>query len=259
MVLLGLVVGLLGLALGSFANVVIARAPQNESVVRPRSACPRCGAAIRSRHNIPIVGWLALRGRCFDCSEPISVRYPVIEGLTGLVFVGLFLWLGVSPELGLALIVAFFTVVLSAIDFDTQRLPDNVVRPFAISVGTYLLAWAATTGSWSNVVGAVIGAAILAAFYFLVWFIYPKGMGFGDVKLAPVLGAVMGWYGWTTLVVGGFAAFVWGAVVGVVVMAVTRRSRMVAIPFGPWMFAGAWTGVIGGSAIAEGYLGLFGL
>ncbi|WP_062073077.1 prepilin peptidase [Demequina sediminicola] len=249
----------LGLALGSFANVVISRIPAGESVVSPPSACPRCSHPIRARHNIPVVGWLVLKGKCFDCGLPISARYPSIEALMGVLFAVVAWGFGLSWEMGLCLVLVFFTVVLSAIDFDTQRLPDRVVGPFAVNVAVYLLLATVVTGDWAALLGSVAGAAILGLFYFVVWFVYPKGMGFGDVKMSPVIGACLGWFGWAELTVGGFSAFVWGAVVGLTVMAITRRSRKVAIPFGPWMFAGAWTGIVVGPQIAEWYLDSVGL
>ncbi|WP_284329234.1 prepilin peptidase [Demequina litorisediminis] len=211
--------------------MVISRVPAGESVAHPPSACPRCGHAIRFRHNVPVLGWLVLGGRCYDCHEPISVRYPLIEALTGAVFGALAAWLGVTWDLGLALIVAFFTIVLSAIDLEVRRLPDAVVVPFSAMVAVYLVVWTGVDGDWSRLLHALLGAAILGAFYFGAWFIYPRGMGFGDVKLAPVLGAVLAWYGWAELIVGGFAAFVWGALVGVTVMAITRKGRKPSDPF----------------------------
>ncbi|MDN4473351.1 prepilin peptidase [Demequina zhanjiangensis] len=257
--LLALLAGLIGLALGSFANVLIHRVPSGASIVSPPSACPACGARIRARHNVPVVGWLVLRGRCADCGEPISPRYPIIEGLVGVLFAGIVAVGGLTVGTALALGLAYFGVVLSAIDLETRRLPNPLTGAFAIYVGAVILVGAAATGDWGAALRALIGAAVLGLLYFLAFFLYPKGMGFGDVKLAPTLGALLAWFGWDVLAVGGFAAFVWGAAFGIVSMIASRRSHGVTIPFGPWMFAGAVTGLVVGGAVASWYLGLVGL
>lgn len=250
---------LLGLAFGSFANVVIHRVPAGESVVSPPSACPRCGHEIRARHNVPVVSWLLLRGACADCGARISPRYPMVELATGALFAVIAWVVGLQWTLPLLLITAFFTVVLTAVDLETRRLPDRIVAPFAVlALGAAVLA-AAMTGEWADLGRAGVGALILAALYSLAFFAYPQGMGFGDVKLAPVLGGVLGYFGWAELAVGGIAAFAWGAVVGIGTMIAVRRRRGVAIPFGPWMFLGAWTGLTVGPPIAAWYVGVTGI
>ncbi|WP_062133640.1 prepilin peptidase [Demequina aestuarii] len=257
--LVGLLAAALGLALGSFANVVIHRVPRGESVVSPPSACPACGARVRARHNVPVLGWLWLRGRCADCGAPISGRYPLVEALTALIFAGIGLAVGLAWELPLLLVLAFFTIVLSAVDLETRRLPDRIVAPFAALVVVSVLVVALGTGDLGVLWRSAIGAAAFGLFYFLAFLAYPRGMGFGDVKLAPVLGAVLGSLSWPALAVGGFAAFLWGSLAGVIVMIMQRRGRGVAIPFGPWMFVGAWTGIVAGAAVADWYLGVAGL
>ncbi|MDN4481677.1 prepilin peptidase [Demequina muriae] len=250
---------LLGLALGSFANVVIHRVPRGESIVSPPSACPQCGSPIRPQHNIPVIGWLWLRGRCADCSAPISGRYPAIEAVTAVLF-GVIAWAtGLSWTLPLLLVLAFFSIVLAAVDLETRRLPDRIVLPFAALAVICIVALAVANGDIGVIVRAAVGAAALGAFYLAAFLAYPRGMGFGDVKLAPVLGALLGSLGWAQLAVGGFSAFVWGSLVGVGVMIAQRRGRGVTIPFGPWMLLGAWTGVIVGAPVGQWYLEVMGL
>jgi leader peptidase (prepilin peptidase)/N-methyltransferase len=245
---------LVGLGLGSFANVVIYRIPAGESVVQPRSACPQCGHVIRNRHNIPVLSWLWLRRKCADCGAPISARYPLVELGTALAFVLVVGLNGLQWSTLLLLVLAYMSIILTAVDVDVQRLPDRIVGPFAIAVAGAILLISAIESSWSDALRALIGAALLGAIYFAAWFAYPKGMGFGDVKLAPVLGATLAFLGWPQLAVGGFFAFLWGAIAGIVVMVVSKRVKQVKIPFGPWIFAGAWTGIIIGQAVSDWYL-----
>ncbi len=166
---------------------------------------------------------------------------------------------GVSPELPLLLSVVFFTVVLSAIDLEVRRLPNTLTAAFALAtlVCIALASW--LHGDTGALLRASIGALGLGAFYLMAWLVIPKGMGLGDVKLAPSLGAVLAWFGWPQFFVGAIAAFFWGSIVGLVVMATTRRRHGVAIPFGPWMFAGTWTGLVAGVPVTNWYLGVAGL
>ncbi|WP_062377999.1 prepilin peptidase [Demequina pelophila] len=248
--------GALGLALGSFANVLIHRVPQGVSVVSPASACPACGHRIRARHNVPVIGWLWLRGKCADCGAPISGRYPAVELATGLAFAGVTALTGPDWRTAMLLALVYFGIVLSAVDLETRRLPDPLTGAFAVCVAVLAPATCALTGQWDALLRAVIGAAALGALYGLAFVIYPKGMGFGDVKLAPSIGASLAFLGWPLFAVGVFAAFVWGAVAGVIAMRRARRTRGVAVPFGPWMFVGAATGVLIGAPVTQWYLEL---
>jgi leader peptidase (prepilin peptidase) / N-methyltransferase len=234
--------GLFGLAIGSFLNVVIYRVPAGLSVVSPPSACPACDAPIRNRHNIPVVGWLALRGRCADCSTPISARYPIVEAATAALFVALTIRLAslhLSPALPAYLYLAAAGLALALIDIDHHRLPDAIVLPSYAVVAVTLTVASLVTDDWQALVRAAIGAAALFAGYFALALAYPSGMGFGDVKLAGVLGALLGWLSWSALVIGTFAGFVLGALYGVALMALGRAGRKTAIPFGPFMIAGS--------------------
>lgn len=162
----------------------------------------------------------------------------------------------------LPLILAFlyFGIVLSVIDLETCRLPDPLVLSFAIAgVAGITLGLAGGSFTASDGWRALMGAGVLGLFYFVAFLAYPRGMGFGDVKLAPVLGALLASFGWDVFAVGAFAAFVWGGIVGIVVMVRARARKGVAVPFGPWMFVGALTGITVGPALASWYLELIGV
>ena len=262
--------GVLGLIIGSFLNVVVWRLPRGESLSHPDSACPHCGHPIRWWDNIPVVSWLVLRGRCRDCAGPIATRYPLVELGTGLAFAGVSWWLlttwaPATPFAAFVLTAVAFlylaavSIALGLIDLDTHRLLDVIVLPSYV-VGA-LLFGAATivSGDPGPLIRAAIGMAAMFAFYFVTWFIYPSGMGFGDVKLAGVLGLFLGWLGWGAVAVGAFAAFVLGGLFAVILLVLRRANRKSGIPFGPWMLLGAWVGVFAGETIARGYLALFGL
>ncbi|WP_061965913.1 prepilin peptidase [Demequina aurantiaca] len=250
-------VALLGLVVGSFLNVVVWRVPRDESIRFPPSACPSCGHQIRSRDNIPVLSWLILGGKCRDCKARISARYPLIELLTGVLFV-LVLWqFGLGLEFVAFAYLAAIGVALTAIDLDVHRLPNVIVLPAYVVLAVLLIAQSAVTGDWWPLARAAIGGASLFAFYFLAAILYPGGMGFGDVKLAGVLGIALGWLGWGPLVVGSFAAFLVGGVVGVILLATGRVKRKGGIPFGPWMIVGAAIGVAWGQSLWNAYTGMF--
>lgn len=251
-------VAILGLLIGSFLNVVIYRVPRGESVITPRSRCPGCEREIAAWDNIPVLSWLLLRGRCRWCHEPISARYPLVEAANALLWL-LMLWrLGVSWELPAYLYFASVGLALSMIDLDTKRLPNRLTLPSYVVVGVLLLVPAVTGGDWGAYARAWLAALALYAFYFVIAFIYPAGMGFGDVKLAGVLGLALGWLGWGEVLVGGFLGFLLGALAGITLMVVGRVGRRSALPFGPFMVAGALLAILWGDRLWSGYSSLLG-
>lgn len=268
--------GSLGLLIGSFLNVVIYRLPLKLSIVSPPSACPGCNARIRGYDNIPVISWVVLRGRCRLCREPISARYPLVELGTGLFFaaVALRFWpavraaadargdgaaAGLALELLAFLYLAAISVALAMIDIDTHTLPNRVVLPAFIVGGTLLGAAGVLSGDYVALLRAVIGGATLMVAYAVMAFAYPGGMGFGDVKLAGVLGLFLGHLGWGEFVVGAFGAFLLGGVFSLGLLALRKVNRKGGIPFGPWMLGGAWVGVFVGAQISLGYLAVVGL
>lgn len=244
-----------GLAIGSFLNVVIWRVPRNESVVSPGSHCPGCDVAISNRDNVPVISWLLLLGRCRNCGERISVRYPLVEALTGAIFAGVALAIGPHAELPAFLYLAAVGVALAAIDLDTFRLPDKLTLP-SYAVGLGLLGIAATVERDPlRFARAVEGMLVLYTLYFLLCYATAgKGMGFGDVKLAGVLGLYLGWLGWPEVFLGSFCAYLLGGGVGIAMVAFGRAGRKSRIPFGPFLIAGALIAVFIGHPIAHAWL-----
>lgn len=265
--------GALGLLIGSFLNVVVWRVPRGESLM-PSSRCPECGAAIRAWQNVPVISWLALRGRCASCRARISARYPLVELGTGIAF-ALVAWWFVSafgwpagqqlaplawwPALGAYLWFAGASIALALIDLDHQRLPDAIVLPSVGVVALLLSAAATLAGEWERLMGTLGAAAALFALYFIIALVYPRGIGGGDVKLAPLIGATLGFVGWGAVAVGAFAGFLLGAVFGLALIAARRATRKTGIPFGPFMLAGAWLGAVWGEPVMARYLEWVGL
>ena len=250
---------LVGLLIGSFLNVVVWRVPRGESVASPPSACPRCGTGIRPRDNVPVLSWLLLRGRCRDCGEPISPRYPLVEVATAVLFAVMALRFGVDWVLPAYLYLAAVGLALALIDLDCKRLPDVLTLP-SYPVGALLLGAAAVLGSDSgSLVKAVLGGAAMFAVYFALCFAYPAGMGFGDVKLAGVLGLYTGWLGWGAWAVGLFLGFFLGGIFGIALVLAKKGGRKTAVPFGPFMLLGALIAVLVGPEIADAYADLSGL
>lgn len=273
MILIASIAGIFGLAIGSFLNVVIYRVPIGKSVVSPASACPNCGSGIHAYDNVPLVSWLALRGKCRSCSEPISARYPLVELGTGLLFFVVSLPLGaqlatVQPTVtmiasGLTLVaflyLAAISIALAFIDVEHHRLPNSIVLPSYLVGGVLLSVSGIMAGDYAALVRAGIGMAAMALGYFLLSVAWRGGMGFGDVKLAGVLGIYLGYTGWGALAVGSLGAFFLGGAFGLALILLHKSTRKSGIPFGPWMVLGAWVGILFGNLIWNDYLSIFGL
>ncbi len=251
---LAVLAGVLGLAIGSFLNVVIWRVPRGESVVSPPSSCPGCGAAIRPRDNVPVLGWLLLRGQCRDCEARISARYPLVEAGTAALFVTMALRFGADPVLPAYLYLAAVGVALALIDLDVQRLPDVLTLPSYPVLLVLLVTAAAVDDAWSQLFRALVMGLAWSAAYFSIWFVAPKGMGFGDVKLSGLLGLATGWVGYGAGVVGFFGGFVLGAFISVGLILFRGAGRKTKVPFGPFMLAGALLAVLVGQDLADAYL-----
>jgi leader peptidase (prepilin peptidase)/N-methyltransferase len=237
------------LALGSFLNVVVARLPERRSLVRPRSACPKCGHELSAWENIPLVSYALLRGRCRGCHAAISVRYPLVELATALLVAACVWQFGLTAEAALASFFCTVLVALSAIDAERKILPDRIVLPStAIVLAANMALHPDSTLEW---VLAGLGASL---FLFVALLVYPAGMGMGDVKLALLLGFMLGWSVAVAMMVGMLAAM------GLAIVLLVRygaRARKMAIPFGPFLAFGALVALFWGDAILDAYLGAF--
>lgn len=263
-VLLEVVTFILGCFLGSFLGVVIWRVPNHMSIVRPkRSFCPNCNAQIAWYDNIPLISYAVLGGKCRHCKEHISVRYPVIEALTGLAMAGvvggavggLYTW-WMLPDL---LYLAAISIIVAYIDIDHHLILNVIVYPSVIVSAVLLALASGMTDAWSAYGRAYIGALILFAFYFVLSIIWPGGMGDGDIKFAFLLGMTLGWLGWKQFIIGAFLAFVVGGLAALVQITRKKVTAKGGIPFGPSMVVGSWIGVFAGQVIADLYLHVVGL
>lgn len=243
----------LGLVVGSFLNVVIHRVPHHQSIVRPRSSCPACGTPILERDNIPVVSWLLLRGRCRRCAAPISSRYPLVEAATAAIFAVTAVRLGLSWELPAYLVCFASLLVLSAIDIEHRVIPKRIVYPTLASTSVLLCLAAAMDDRLDDLRNAVIGAASAWAFFGLLWLIYPKGLGSGDVRLSPLLGAHLGFLGLAHVFLGIFLAAVLGVVVGLALQAGGRREAKDPLPFAPYLSAATMLTVLVGATLLDWY------
>lgn len=270
---LAIITGLLGMLVGSFLNVVIHRlpkmmerewaaqcadlrgealpTPETYNLVVPRSACPACGHRIGAFQNVPVVSWISLRGKCSACRTPISIRYPLVEALTGALSVGLALHFGYGLALAGALVFAWALVAAAFIDLDTTLLPDDITLPL-LWLGLLL-----NLGStYVPIADAVIGAA---AGYLVLWSVYwgfklltgKEGMGFGDFKL---LGAIGAFLGWKLLPVVILLSSVVGAIVGISMIVFARHGRSVPIPFGPYLAAAGLLAMVWGTDLVHYWL-----
>jgi leader peptidase (prepilin peptidase)/N-methyltransferase len=270
------VAGLFGLMVGSFLNVVIHRLPKMMeqdwqcqcaelrgedppvaellTLAIPRSRCPHCGHQITALENIPILSWLMLRGKCSGCSAPISMRYPVVEAVTGILTAFAAWHFGFGWSAAGAILFVWAMVALTGIDFDTQLLPDSITLPLVWLGLLFNL-----SGTYTSLSSAVIGAV---AGYLSLWSVYwgfklttgKEGMGFGDFKLLAAIGA---WLGWQMLPLTILLSSFVGAIVGIGLIVLTKRGRNVPIPFGPYLAAAGLIALFWGKPLTQIYLGAF--
>jgi leader peptidase (prepilin peptidase)/N-methyltransferase len=241
------VAALFGAVVGSFLNVVAYRLPRGESLVRPPSRCPGCGVGIRPYDNVPVLGWVLLRGRCRSCRAPISSRYPVVEALTAALAVAVVLAKHSAYGIVLGLVLVGILVPVALIDLDHRIIPNKITLPASVAAVAIGLALRPSAVPEQLIAGAAAGGLLLA---FLL--IYPRGMGMGDVKLAAVLGLFLG----RSVAVALFTGVLAGSLVGGFIIA--RRGiaegRKTAVPFGPFLAFGGVVALLAGPTIIHWYL-----
>lgn len=265
---------ILGLVVGSFLNVVIYRLPvmletawrsqcreldgdaaeaepEVFNLARPRSRCPHCGHRIGAAENVPVISYLLQRGKCKQCGQPISVRYPIVELSTGILTAVVAWHFGFGWQAALAIALTWALITLTFIDFDTQLLPDNITLPF-LWLGILAGLWNVFVPLETAVIGAVAGYLALWSVYQLFKLVTGKeGMGYGDFKLLAMLGA---WLGWQALPVVILLSSVVGAAVGISLMLFRRHGRDIPIPFGPYLAAAGWLAMLWGEDLTQAYL-----
>ncbi len=243
-----------GAVVGSFLNVCILRIPAGISIVSPPSSCPKCGRRIRWYENIPILGYLFLLGRCAGCKTLISPRYPLVEGLNGLLFVLILHSFGFSWATPVYFLLAAMLVVITFIDLDHQIIPDVISLPGILIGfgGSFLIPWI----SWSDsLLGILLGGGLLLAIAWGYEFITKReGMGGGDIKLLAMLGAFLGWKAIFPVV---FMASLVGSLTGIPVMLFKKKNSQLPLPFGPFLALGAIIYLLWGVDIVRWYLALF--
>lgn len=241
---------IIGLLIGSFLNVVIYRLPRGESVVSPRSRCPNCGHEISALENVPVISWLVLRGKCRECKNPISWRYPAIELLTGLLFAGV-VWVAWddAARIALGLILVTALVPITFIDLEFRRVPNLITGPAAIA-----LLIAGTALDLHGQPERLLAAAIVVAPFLLLSLGLKDKMGLGDVKLMGVLGLALG----RGLAPGLFMAFLTGTIVGVGLMIkYGAGARKMKVPFGPFLALGGIFAFCVGTDLWDSYVDTF--
>ncbi|NHN38107.1 prepilin peptidase [Pseudomaricurvus alcaniphilus] len=273
------IITVLGLLVGSFLNVVIYRLPEmmqrswrrdccemlemeaepaqpRFDLLKPDSHCPACNTPIKPWHNIPVLSYLLLRGKCANCQQSISVRYPIIELVTGLLSGYIAFAFGFSEHAAAALLLTWALIALTMIDVDHQLLPDNITLPL-LWLGILVNSQGLFTDLQSSVYGAMAGYLVLWAVYWLFKiFTGKEGMGFGDFKLLGALGA---WMGWQVLPLVIILSSVVGAVIGIAMILALGRDRNIPIPFGPYLAIAGWIAFLWGDTLIDAYLGFAGL
>jgi leader peptidase (prepilin peptidase)/N-methyltransferase len=242
--------GIFGAIAGSFLNVVAYRLPRHESLLFPGSRCPQCETPIKPYDNVPVLGWLWLRGRCRACGAEISWRYPLVEALTGLLCAAVVVRFGADEDVWLGLAFVLLLVPVTLIDLDFRIIP-NVLMAIGAFVALVLVALTRS----DHLAQHLTAAAAAGGFFLIAALAYPAGMGMGDVKLAGVMGLFLG------RAVGPaiFAALIGGTVVGAIIIARmgAREGRKHGIPFGPWLALGGLVGLFAGEDLVDWYLDTF--
>ncbi len=231
--------GSVGLLVGSFLNVVAYRVSRDESLIAGGPRCPGCSTAIKARHAIPLLSYVVLRGRCHNCHDRISLRYPAVEAGTAALFAALTVRFGLNVQLPAYLYLASVGVALALIDLDVRRLPDSIVLPSYVVSVLLLLPAGARQADGADAARALAGMAAMLVLYFALALAYPNGLGFGNVKLAGLVGLYLGWLSWPALFLTAVGGVGIAALSGMTALAARRATRYMAVPLGPCLISAA--------------------
>jgi len=243
----------LGLIVGSFSNVCIYRIPRNESVIYPASHCPKCRTKIKPIDNIPLLSYILLKGRCRNCGSKISIQYPVVEFLTGLIYLIIYLTYGLSIQSLVYIILSSALIIIAFIDLQEQIIPDIISLP-GIVVGLILSFIVPYISFINSALGALVGGGIILIIAWVGSIIFKKeAMGGGDVKLAAMIGAFLGW---RYTIISLFLGFFIGALVGIILILSKIKSKEDMVPFGPFIVLGSIITLLWGEKILAWYIGI---
>jgi leader peptidase (prepilin peptidase)/N-methyltransferase len=243
---------ILGLIVGSFSNVCIYRIPRNESIIYPASHCPNCRSNISPKDNIPLLSYILLKGRCRNCKIKISIQYPIVELLTGLIYLIIYLTYGLGIQSLIYIILSSALIIISFIDLNEQIVPDVISLP-GIAIGFILSFFVPYISFINSALGVVAGGGTILIIGLVGSVIFKKeAMGGGDVKLAAMIGAFLGW---RYIIISLFLGFFLGALAGIFLILSKIKSREDAIPFGPFIVLGSFITLLWGEKIISWYIG----
>jgi len=251
-IILIVVLGLLGLIVGSFSNVCIYRIPRNESIIYPASHCPKCRSKIQPFDNIPLLSFILLKGRCRNCKSKISIQYPFVELLTGLIYLIIYMGYGLSIQTLIYIILSSALIIIAFIDLNEQIIPDVISLP-GIVIGFILSFFVSYISFVDSVLGIFVGGLIILIIGLVGSVIFKKeAMGGGDVKLAAMIGAFLGW---RYIIISLFLGFFLGALAGIFLIMTKIKSREDVVPFGPFIVLGSLITLLWGEQIISWYTG----
>ena len=243
---------ILGLIVGSFSNVCIYRIPRNESIIYPASHCPKCSTTILAKDNIPLLSYILLKGRCRNCGSRISIQYPVVEFLTGLVYVIIYQIYGLSVQSLIYIILSSALIIIAFIDLNELVIPEVITLPGMV-IGFILSFFVPYLSFIDSALGVVIGGGIILVIGLVGSVIFKKeAMGGGDVKLAAMIGAFLGW---KYAIISLFLGFFLGALTGIFLVLSRVKSREDVIPFGSFIVLGSLITLLWGEKILSWYVG----
>ena len=243
---------ILGLIAGSFSNVCIYRIPINESIIYPASHCPKCRSSIKPIDNIPLLSYLLLKGKCRNCGSKISIQYPVVEFLTGIIYIFIFLIYGLTLQSLIYILLSSALIIIAFIDLNEQIVPDIISLP-GIVTGLILSFFVPYISFINSVLGVVVGGGIILVIGLAGSVIFKKeAMGGGDVKLAAMIGAFLGW---KYAIISLFLGFFLGALVGIFLILSKIKSKEDMVPFGPFIALGSFIPLLWGEKIIVWYIG----